>query len=173
MALMPFWLLSIFSPSFKSSYLAKPRTPHLNSFNTTLPMFSPTLDYPEQLSLTEGRPSFPDSPKRSGNSSQSRRSPPLLITHKPMVRRNVLIKNSNILQFYCNYQQDNWSLLLPLAQFVMNSRFHSGIQNTPFYLMLGYTPQWQQASLPLDNPSASDQVSQLDNARHHAIAALH
>ena len=44
------------------------------------------------------------------------------------------------LQFYCNYQQDNWSSLLPLAQFVMNSRFHSGIQNTPFYLMLSYTP---------------------------------
>jgi len=25
------------------------------------------------------------------------------------------------LQFYCNYQQDNWSTLLPLAQFMMNS----------------------------------------------------
>src|SRR6267378_4997192 len=67
------------------------------------------------------------------------------------------------LWFYCNYQQDNWSTLLLLAQFVMNSRFHSSVQNTPFYLMLGYTPRWQQAQLlSSDNPSTSDHVSQLD-----------
>src|SRR6267143_2095489 len=76
------------------------------------------------------------------------------------------------LRFYCNYQQDNWSSPLPLAQFVMNSRFHSGVQNTPFYLMLGYMPRWQQVSLPSDNPSASDRASQLDNTRNNAIAAL-
>src|SRR6267378_3779988 len=76
------------------------------------------------------------------------------------------------LRFNCNYQQDNWSSLLPLAQFVMNSRFHSGTQNTPFYLMLGYTPRWQYTSLPSDNPSASDRSSQLDDARDDAIAAL-
>src|SRR6267378_2408812 len=36
MASMPSWLLSISSPSLKSSYLARPRTPPPNSFNTTL-----------------------------------------------------------------------------------------------------------------------------------------
>src|SRR5882762_4531551 len=76
------------------------------------------------------------------------------------------------LRFYCNYEQDNWSSLLPLAQFVFNSRFHSGVQNTSYFLMFGYTPRWQHNSLPSDNPSASDRTSQLDVARNDAIAAL-
>jgi len=77
------------------------------------------------------------------------------------------------LWFYCNYQQDNWSTLLPLAQFVMNSQFHSRIQNTPFYLMFGYTPRWCQTQTFLsDNPSVSDCVSQLDDAQENTIAVL-
>jgi len=55
----------------------------------------------------------------------------------------------------------------------MNSQFHSRIQNTPFYLMLSYVPRWHQTQTSLsDNPLASDHVSQLDNARRDAIAAL-
>src|SRR5882762_8852264 len=79
MASMPFWLSSISSPSSKSSYLARPRTPCPNSFNTILQTFSPILDYQEPLSLIEGPPSFPNSPKPYGNSSLSRHSPPPLI----------------------------------------------------------------------------------------------
>src|SRR6267378_314187 len=47
MALTPSWLLSISSPSLKSSYLVRPQTPHPNSFNTISPTFSPTLGYLE------------------------------------------------------------------------------------------------------------------------------
>src|SRR6267143_5581142 len=61
MASTPFWLSSISSPSSKSSYLARPRTPCPNSFNTISQMFSPISDYPEQLSLIEEPPSFPNS----------------------------------------------------------------------------------------------------------------
>jgi len=43
------------------------------------------------------------------------------------------------LWFYCNWQQDNWSNLLPFTQFAINSHFYSSINNTPFNLLLGYT----------------------------------
>jgi len=44
------------------------------------------------------------------------------------------------LRFYCNYEQDNWSSLLPLAQFVFNSRFHSGIQNNALFPDVWFLP---------------------------------
>ena len=95
MALMPFLLLSISSPSLKSSYLARPRTPRPHSFNTISPTFSPTLASPELSSLTEELHSFQSSPRLYGNNSLSRRSPPPLIIHKQTARWNVPIKNLN------------------------------------------------------------------------------
>src|SRR6267143_167871 len=63
MASMPSWLSSISSPSSKSLYLARPRTPRPNSFNTISQMFSPISGYLELLSLTEELLSFPNSLK--------------------------------------------------------------------------------------------------------------
>src|SRR6267378_2644284 len=60
MASTPFWSSSISSPNLKSLYLARPRTPRPNSFNTISQTFSPILDYQEPLSLIEELPSFPN-----------------------------------------------------------------------------------------------------------------
>ena len=46
------------------------------------------------------------------------------------------------LRIYCNYQQDNWSDLLSLAEFSYNNAQHSTIGCSPFYANYGYNPQF-------------------------------
>lgn len=41
------------------------------------------------------------------------------------------------LQSYVNYQQDNWALLLPLAEFVYNVSSHSSTGRSPFEVIYG------------------------------------
>jgi len=69
------------------------------------------------------------------------------------------------IRFYCDYQHENWRSLLPLAQFVLNSRFHSGTQHTPYFLMLGFTPKWNKPLLITSgNPAADNRASLLESA---------
>src|SRR5882724_3540456 len=42
------------------------------------------------------------------------------------------------LQVYCNYQQDNWSKLLPLAEFAYNNTPSGTTSITPFFANKGY-----------------------------------
>jgi hypothetical protein len=51
------------------------------------------------------------------------------------------------LRLYCNYQQDNWHELLPLAEFAYNSAPHSATQVSPFFANYGYDPR---ASIAMD-----------------------
>jgi len=97
--------------------------------------------------------------------------PPLII-HKLTARRNVLIKNlNNTFDFYCNYQQDNWSSLLPLAQFVMNARFSFRSSETPRSISCSaYTPRWQTPLQLSDNPSATRSRISIRYSRNDAIA---
>ena len=41
---------------------------------------------------------------------------------------------------YCNYQQDNWSSLLPLAEFAYNNAPHATTGISPFFANKGYNP---------------------------------
>jgi hypothetical protein len=45
------------------------------------------------------------------------------------------------LRLYCNYQQDNWSDLLPIVEFAYNNSPHSTTQVSPFFTNYGYNPQ--------------------------------
>jgi len=47
------------------------------------------------------------------------------------------------LRIYCNYQQLDWSLLLPLAEFVYNNTPSSTTGVSPFYANKGYHPKIQ------------------------------
>ena len=51
------------------------------------------------------------------------------------------------LQLYCNYQQDNWPNLLPVAEFAYNNAPHSTMQVSPFFTNYRYNPR---ATLTLD-----------------------
>jgi len=41
---------------------------------------------------------------------------------------------------YCNYQQDNWSKLLPLIEFAYNNALSATIGISPFFANKGYHP---------------------------------
>ena len=44
------------------------------------------------------------------------------------------------LRVYCNYQQDNWSELLPLAEFAYNNAPSATTGISPFFANTGYHP---------------------------------
>ena len=44
------------------------------------------------------------------------------------------------LHAYCNYQQDNWSELLPLMKFAYNSALSATTSVSPFFTNKGYHP---------------------------------
>jgi hypothetical protein len=61
------------------------------------------------------------------------------------------------LRTYTNYQQDDWSDLLPIAEFAYNNAPHSATQLSPFFANYGYHPR---ATISLDvavpDPTAHD-----------------
>src|SRR5271169_1287906 len=66
------------------------------------------------------------------------------------------------LRIFCDYQQDDWARLLPLAEFAYNNAKHSSTQVSPFFVNYGrnprctlrVTPEWN----PLQNPTAESLV---------------
>jgi IS30 family transposase len=56
--------------------------------------------------------------------------------HHPSANGQVEQINSTLEQYlgiYCNYKQDNWSKLLPLAEFVYNNVPHASMGISPFF----------------------------------------
>ena len=61
------------------------------------------------------------------------------------------------LRMYTNYQQDNWSDLLPIAEFAYNNSVHSATQLTPFFANYGYNPRATIAvDIAVADPNAHD-----------------
>jgi len=63
--------------------------------------------------------------------------------HHPSTNGQVEQLNSTLEQFlriYCNYKQDNWSKLLPLAEFAYNNAPHVSTGVSPFFATCGYDP---------------------------------
>ena len=83
--------------------------------------------------------------------------------HHPSANGQVERVNSTLEQYlriYCNYQQDNWSKLLPLAEFAYNNAPHSTTGVSPFFANKGYDP------LIAVHPGA--EITDL-RARHYAV----
>jgi transposase InsO family protein len=47
------------------------------------------------------------------------------------------------LRAFCNYEQDNWVKLLPLAEFAYNKSMHASTRMTPFWAVYHPNPQMQ------------------------------
>jgi len=78
------------------------------------------------------------------------------------------------LRIYCNYQQDDWSNLLSLAEFSYNNARHASIDCSPFYANYGYNPQFnvdlrQFAKYPV--PAAKEMAERLKNT-HEDLTEL-
>jgi hypothetical protein len=68
--------------------------------------------------------------------------------------------------------QDNWSALLPIAEFTHNSWKHEHMKHTPHELLIGMNPI-VNIIMPDDAvPAAQEQLKQLDSARHNTQKAL-
>jgi hypothetical protein len=66
------------------------------------------------------------------------------------------------LRIFCDYQQDDWFELLPLAEFSYNNAQHASTLMSPFFANYGFNPRCSlQVSGPTDpaqNPAAEDLV---------------
>jgi len=68
------------------------------------------------------------------------------------------------LRIYCDYHQDDWAQMLPLAEFVYNNAKHSSTQTSPFYANYGYHPRATIKLIPADrshNPTAEEWTSRI------------
>jgi hypothetical protein len=69
------------------------------------------------------------------------------------------------LRIYCDYQQDNWYNLLPLAEFVYNNAQHSSTRVSPFFANYGYSPRGTlKVTTESTNPSAEALADKLRSA---------
>jgi hypothetical protein len=69
--------------------------------------------------------------------------------------------NQSIEQFlriYCNYQQDDWEVLLPLAQYVYNDTYHSATKTTPFFTNYGFHLQFTATPLSTKTKVRNDKA---------------
>ena len=62
------------------------------------------------------------------------------------------------LRLFVNQRQDNWSELLPLAEFQYNNHIHSATQHQPFLLETGRLPRMGFESNQL--PSRTESVNE-------------
>jgi RNase H-like domain found in reverse transcriptase/Reverse transcriptase (RNA-dependent DNA polymerase)/Integrase zinc binding domain/Chromo (CHRromatin Organisation MOdifier) domain/Integrase core domain/Retroviral aspartyl protease len=71
------------------------------------------------------------------------------------------------LRIFCDYQQENWCQLLPLAEFAYNNAQHASTKVSPFYANYGYHPRCTLRILhPNDkdlptNPAAENLIEKL------------
>ena len=71
------------------------------------------------------------------------------------------------IQVYCNYQQDNWDELLPLAEFAYNNAPSATTGIMPFYANKGYHPNLRvHPERDLASTHARDFVTDLDELHH-------
>ena len=76
------------------------------------------------------------------------------------------------LRSFVNGQQNNWSALLPIAEFAHNTWKHEGTKYAPHELIMGIVPSAKL--MPLDDsvPTAQSRLSELSKARSDAQKTL-
>jgi hypothetical protein len=69
------------------------------------------------------------------------------------------------LRIYCNYQQDNWTQLLSVAEFAYNNAHQDSIKCSPFFANYGNHPRFaiEFPKLQLSAPAAKDYATQIKN----------
>ena len=76
------------------------------------------------------------------------------------------------LQIFIDYHQQNWALLLPLAQYTLNSWPNATTKKAPFELILGHIPRVHQSARPFKLPSVETQLHMFKQACEEAKEAL-
>jgi hypothetical protein len=78
------------------------------------------------------------------------------------------------LRAYCNYQQNNWKQLLPIAEFCYNNTKSESTGVTPFYANFGYHPRFQPDLKAADSPTpdVSNYISCLNTLQQELRAEI-
>ena len=78
------------------------------------------------------------------------------------------------LRCFINYQQDDWSRFLPLAEFTYNNTIHSSTGFTPFFANYGHHPSFDPR-IPDENqvPQAEDRITLIDQTLEQLKQHLH
>ena len=76
------------------------------------------------------------------------------------------------LRTYCDYLQDDWSELLPLAEFAYNSAHHSSIGMSPFFANYGYHPRLSLTLHDEKSPAAYNHVLELQETHEKAKESI-
>jgi transposase InsO family protein len=89
-----------------------------------------------------------------------------------MERMNTMLEQ--YLRAYCNYQQDNWKTLLPIAEFCYNNTKSKTLGIMPFYANYGYHPRFQLdlSAVKSPTPNVSDYVASLNNLHNQLHAEI-
>ena|SRR5258707_2950722 len=74
--------------------------------------------------------------------------------------------NQEIEQFFrsfCNYQQDNWSQLLPFVEFAHNVHTHSATNQSPFKVWYSFQPEFlPPLNFSSSLPTVEDHLKTID-----------
>jgi len=84
--------------------------------------------------------------------------------------------NQVIEQYLCicgNFQQDNWTTLLPIIEFAHNARLHRSTHRSPFEVWYGFQPTFKPPlQLQTRLQSVDDRIQYLEQIRKEVTAAL-
>lgn len=73
---------------------------------------------------------------------------------------------------FCNFQQDNWSSLLPFAEFAHNIRHYSAINESPFKALMGYHPRFTDIQpCRTNNSTVEERIKLLERMREEIDAS--
>ena len=73
---------------------------------------------------------------------------------------------------YCNKHQNDWHLWLPLAEFMHNQCPSATTGQTPFSMIMGYTPKVGWPSMPSQVPSYMEKMEQIEQVQEAAKTSL-
>ena len=77
------------------------------------------------------------------------------------------------LRTFCDYQQDDWCQLLPLAEFAYNNASHASTKMSPFYANYGYHPRATvKPIVDSVNPTAETFISRITSAHSELVKNL-
>jgi hypothetical protein len=76
------------------------------------------------------------------------------------------------LRIYGNFQQDDWAKWLLIAQYVHNSWPSTTTRQTPFDLLIGFTPRIKESQQTMNIPEIEHQIAHLKTLQDRAQTAI-
>ena len=97
----------------------------------------------------------------------------ILVIVDQLTKQSIFIPTTIHFQIFCNYQQDNWYMLLPLAEFMYNNALSATMGISLFFANKGYHPNLTiHPECDLASSHAKDLVVNLDELHQELKATI-